>query len=113
MAAICVQLFEQQWAITLLEQTVAKLRGEFQTAGKLDFFEELKIFLTGEKRAVSHAELSAKLGMTEAALKMADSRMRPRPESSLRLARLHFVSDQHASPIRGRAIPGTAGSPGN
>ena len=43
------QLFEQQWAIALLEQAVAKLREEFLTAGKQTLFEELKIFLTGRK----------------------------------------------------------------
>lgn len=87
------QLFEQQWAITLLEQAVAKLREEFLTAGKQTLFEELKICLTGEKRAVSYAELAGKLGMTEAALKMAVSRMRQRYGELLRAEIANTVSD--------------------
>lgn len=87
------QLFEQQWAITLLEQAVAKLREEFRMAGKQALFDELKIFLTGEKPSVSYAELSAKLGMTEAALKMAISRMRQRYGELLRAEIANTVSD--------------------
>ena len=78
------QLFEQQWATTLLGQTLARLREEFVTAGKAAQFEALKIFLTGEKQAASYAELAAKLGTTEAALKMAVSRMKQRYGELLR-----------------------------
>ena len=87
------QLFEQQWAITLLEQAVAKLREEFLTAGKQTLFDELKVFLTGEKHAISYAELATKLGMTEAALKMAVSRMRQRYGELLRAEIANTVSD--------------------
>src|SRR5215467_8085725 len=78
------KLFEKQWATTLLEQVLTRLRGEFVASGKAAFFEELKIFLTGEKRAVSYAELATKFAMTEAALKMAVSRMRHRYGELLR-----------------------------
>ena len=78
------QLFEQQWAMTLLDQTVARLRAEFVAAGKGTLFEELKIFLTGEKQAASYAKLATKLGTTEAALKMAVRRMRQRYGELLR-----------------------------
>ncbi len=87
------QLFDQQWAITLLEQAVARLQEEFLTAGKQAIFEDLKIFLTGEKRAVSYTELAAKLGMTEAALKMAVSRMRQRYGELLRAEIANTVSE--------------------
>jgi RNA polymerase sigma-70 factor (ECF subfamily) len=78
------QLFEQQWAVTLLDQTLARLDEEFVASGKGALFGDLKIFLTGEKRAASYAELAATLGMTEAALKMAVSRMRQRYGELLR-----------------------------
>ena len=78
------KFFEQQWAITLLEQAVTKLRAEFITASKGASFEDLKIFLTGEKRTVSYAELALKLDTTESALKMAVSRMRQRYGELLR-----------------------------
>src|SRR2546430_2416860 len=72
------KLFEQQWAMALLKQVLARLRDEFAAAGKGPLFEELKIFLTGETLVVTYAELAVRLQTTEAALKMAVSRMRQR-----------------------------------
>jgi len=73
-----VQLFEQQWAMTLLAETIARLHGEFKAAGKEALFESCKVFLTGERQGPSYAALALKLGTTEAALKTAVSRMRQR-----------------------------------
>ena len=70
------QLFDKQWATTLLEQVLSRLRDEFISAGKVTLFDNLKIFLTGETQIASYAELAARLGTTEAALKMAVSRIR-------------------------------------
>ena len=78
------KLFEQQWAITLLDQVVRKLRDEFAAAEKETQFDVLKVFLTGEKAPARYAELAGTLGTTEAALKMAVSRMRQRYGELLR-----------------------------
>jgi RNA polymerase sigma factor (sigma-70 family) len=78
------QFFEQQWASTLLDRVLSRLREEFLAAGKDPLFEELKVFLTGDKSAASYAELAVKLSTTEAALKMAVSRMRHRYGELLR-----------------------------
>jgi len=78
------RLFEQQWATTLLAQVVASLREEFAGSGKAALFDELKISLTGEKHAASYAKLAVRLSTTEAALKMAVSRMRQRYGELLR-----------------------------
>lgn len=78
------QLFDQQWAITLLNQTVVRLQEEFVATGKKTQFEQIKIFLTGEKQTASYAELAVKLATTEAALKMAVSRMKQRYGELLR-----------------------------
>ncbi len=86
------RVFEQQWAIALLGQTVARLQTEFRDAGKEALFQQLKIFLTGEKREASCAELAARLGMTEGALKMAVSRMRQRYGELLRAEIANTVS---------------------
>jgi RNA polymerase sigma factor (sigma-70 family) len=86
------RLFEQQWARTLLGLSVARLRGEFVTAGKAEVFDALKIFLTGEKPASQYAELAAKLQTSEAALKMAVSRMRHRYGELLRAEIARTVS---------------------
>jgi RNA polymerase sigma-70 factor (ECF subfamily) len=78
------EFFDQQWAITLLEQAVGKLRQEFRATDKGEVFEELKIYLTGERREASYADLAARLNRTTAALKMAVSRMRQRYGELLR-----------------------------
>jgi RNA polymerase sigma factor (sigma-70 family) len=86
------QVFEQQWATALLEQVLGRLQAEYAAAGKAAMFDELKIFLTGEKRASSYAELALKLHSTEAALKMAVSRMRRRYGELLRAEIANTVS---------------------
>jgi RNA polymerase sigma-70 factor (ECF subfamily) len=86
------KLFEQQWATTLLDQAIVKLRDEFRAEGKAVLFDRLKIFLTGEKRSTSYASLATELATTEAALKMAVSRMRQRYGELLRAEIAHTVS---------------------
>jgi DNA-directed RNA polymerase specialized sigma24 family protein len=87
------QSFERQWAMTLLDQVVLQLHAEFVTAGKAALFDELKMFLTGDKRAGGYAALATKLSTTEAALKMAVSRMRQRYGELLRAEIANTVSD--------------------
>ncbi len=78
------QVYEQQWATTLLDTVLGRLESEFAAAGKERLFEATKIFLTGERRAGSYGALALELGTTEAALKMAVSRMRRRYAELLR-----------------------------
>ena len=78
------QLYEQRWAVALLETVLGRLRGEATAAGRLEQFHELKGFLTGEKRSITYADLAAKLSTTEAALKMAVQRLRHRYGELLR-----------------------------
>ncbi len=98
------KLFEQQWATTLLEQVLVRLREEFVGASKEALFEELKVYLTGEKRAVSYAELALKLGTTDGALKMAVSRMRQRYGELLRAEIRNTVSSPEAVDEELRAL---------
>jgi DNA-directed RNA polymerase specialized sigma24 family protein len=86
------ELFDQQWAVTLLGKVVARLREEFAAHGKQALFEHLKVFLTGERRSQSYAELALKLETTEGALKMAVSRMRQRYGELLRAEIAHTVA---------------------
>jgi RNA polymerase sigma factor (sigma-70 family) len=76
--------FERQWAATLLGQVLQRLRAEFAAGGKDTLFDQLKSFLTGDKQAATYAELAPKIGMTEAGLKMAVSRMKHRYGEILR-----------------------------
>ena len=104
------QLFEKQWAVTLLDLTVAHLRDEFVAAGKQTQFEMTKIFLTGEKQAAAYAALAAKLGTTEAALKMAVSRMKQRYGELLRAEIANTVSGPEEIDEELRALFGALSS---
>lgn len=96
------QSFDRQWALTLLEQVIANLREEYRAAGKIDLFDQLKVFLTGEKSAGSYAELASRLNTTEAALKMTVSRMRRRYGELLRaeIARTVSTPDEVEDELR-------------
>ena len=87
------QLFDREWATTLLNQTLKLLQEEFVAAGKGAKFDSLKVFLTGERGACTYAELAGPLETTEAALKMAVSRMRERYGELLRAEIANTVSD--------------------
>src|SRR5262249_21338914 len=70
------KLFEGRWALTLLDQALEQLAREFMQGGKGELFEHLKGTLVGEPDPLSHAQVAAALGMTEAAVKKAAQRLR-------------------------------------
>ncbi len=72
------RVYERRWALTLLDQTMARLRAEFEQAGKRDEFDHLKIFLTAGRGDVSYRQLAEDLAMGEGALRVAVHRMRRR-----------------------------------
>ena len=78
------QLFEQCWALAFLQQVLGQLRAEANQAGHLSHFDELKVFLTGEKSPSSYAELAASMGSAETALRKEVQRLRHRYGELLR-----------------------------
>lgn len=72
------KLFDRRWAMTVLDQAMARLKAEMASQGKEDYFEQMKIFLTGGKGDVRYATISAQLEISEAAVKTAVHRMRNR-----------------------------------
>jgi RNA polymerase sigma factor (sigma-70 family) len=87
--------YERQWALTLLQQVLDRLSGEFTAPGKAEVFSELKVFLSGEKGG-SYAEIGARLGMSEAAIKVSVHRLRQRYRELLRLEIANTVSSPEA-----------------
>jgi len=71
-------IFEQRWAMTLLDQVLAKLGQEFSDTGKRELFERLKTFLVEGSVDKTYAEVAREVGMTEEAVKKAVQRMRRR-----------------------------------
>lgn len=78
------QLFERCWAMAFLQQVLGQLRAEASQAGHLSHFDELKVFLTGEKSPLSYAELAATMGSAETALRKEVQRLRHRYGELLR-----------------------------
>jgi RNA polymerase sigma factor (sigma-70 family) len=72
------RIYERSWALTLLEQVLARLEEEYRMAGNATLFERLKQILADEPDRCSHAEIAQELGMTESAVKQASYRLRQR-----------------------------------
>ena len=77
------KIYERRWAMTLLEQAMARLRDESAAAGKGELFERLRRFVVGESEG-TWGEVGAELGMSEGAMKAAVHRLRERYRSLLR-----------------------------
>lgn len=80
------QVYDRQWAVTLLGQVLERLASEFGTAGKSHLFVALRGFVIGEHAGRTYAQAAEELKMTEAATKQAASRMRQRYRRLLREA---------------------------
>jgi len=78
------RLFDQRWAITVLEEVYRQLRREYERDGKAALFESLRFSLMGERSAVPYADLAEKLQISEGAVKVAVHRLRQRYRQVLR-----------------------------
>jgi DNA-directed RNA polymerase specialized sigma24 family protein len=78
------QIYDREWAIALLDRTMQRLETEFAEEGKQGQFEALKGLLIGQAEGTTYSDCAAKLGLTEAAVKMRAHRMRRRYRELLR-----------------------------
>jgi RNA polymerase sigma-70 factor (ECF subfamily) len=76
--------FDREWAVALLAKVIERLRAECDSNGRPKQFEQLKIFLTAGKGALSHADAAKVLGMDEGAVRVAVHRLRKRYRQLLR-----------------------------
>jgi RNA polymerase sigma-70 factor (ECF subfamily) len=72
------ETFDQQWAFTLLDLTIDRLRAEFATANKPGDFEAMKSCLTAQRGSLDYATVASALGTTEGAARVAVHRLRKR-----------------------------------
>jgi RNA polymerase sigma-70 factor (ECF subfamily) len=86
-------LFDQAWALALLEQALGKLRAEFVAAGKQPLFDQLKPALTGQRTPLSYAELAVRFAISEGAVKVIVHRMRQRFGELIRAEIVQTVAD--------------------
>lgn len=72
------EMFDQQWALTLLDLTVNRLRAEFVDVGKPGDFDALKDCLMAERGAIDYAAVATRLGLNAGAARVAVHRLRKR-----------------------------------
>jgi RNA polymerase sigma-70 factor (ECF subfamily) len=78
------ELYERQWAMTLLDQVMARLQEEYASTDRSALFEQLRGCLTQDDSARPYAEIASQLRLTEAAVKMSMHRLRSRYREVLR-----------------------------
>jgi len=86
--------FDHQWALTLIELTVNRLREEFTAAGKPAEFEILKDCLMAERGSIDYASIATRLGSSEGAARVAVHRLRKRFREIYREELLQTLSDR-------------------
>ena len=69
-------VYERRWARTVVDRAMARLRSERAAVGKAAEFEELSPYLTGEEPHPVYSEIAARLGASQATLRVAVHRLR-------------------------------------
>ena len=87
------RLYQRRWALTLIEHVLKRLKNEYGAMGNAFLFDSLKQLLPDEPDAPSRAEIAARLGMTDNALRQAFHRFRHRYQMLLREEIGHTVAD--------------------
>ena len=77
-------LFERQWVFTLLAKVLEQLRKECAATGKSGLFEDVRLHLQGDRQGPPYAEVAARQGMSEGAVKVTVHRLRQRYVELLR-----------------------------
>jgi RNA polymerase sigma-70 factor (ECF subfamily) len=78
------ELYERRWAMTLLDESLARLEAEFRQLGKQQEFDCLKEWLVAERGSIPYAQIAANLATTEGAARVAVHRLRKRFRESFR-----------------------------
>ena len=76
--------FDRAWALTLLNTVVTRLRTDYAAAGQETTFAALSFSLTGDRSTLPYAELAARLGLSEPAVRVAVHRLSKRYRQLLR-----------------------------
>lgn len=72
------KLYERRWALDLIQRALDRLEAEVSVRGRPALFAQLKATLLDDGSEATHAELAARLGMSEGAVKAAVHRLRQR-----------------------------------
>src|SRR4029077_17687003 len=83
--------YERRWALSVLDQVLARLGDEYRAEGKVQLFDRLQKSLTDEPGRPSPADTAQEFGMTESAVRQASYRLRQRYRQLLREEIAHTV----------------------
>ncbi|MBI3417971.1 MAG: sigma-70 family RNA polymerase sigma factor [Verrucomicrobia bacterium] len=86
------KIYDRRWALTLLQQALARLEAECADDSRRALFEQLKPLLSGEDSEASYADIAARVGTTPGAVKVAMHRLRQRYGELLRAEVGHTVA---------------------
>lgn len=86
-------LFDRRWAITLLEQALARLRNEWILVGKGDLFEKLKEFIPEKPNTGEYGRLADELKWKRSTLNVTVHRLRQRYSELVREEVAHTLDD--------------------
>jgi RNA polymerase sigma-70 factor (ECF subfamily) len=85
------EIYERRWALSVLDQVLARLADEYRAAGNIQLFDRLQKSLTNEPDRETPAQTADEFGMTESAVRQASYRMRQRYRQLLREEIAHTV----------------------
>ena len=85
------QIYERRWALSVLDQALARLGDEYRAAGNSRLFDQLQKSLTDEPGRPSPADTAREFGMTDSAVRQASYRLRQRYRQVLREEIAHTV----------------------
>lgn len=88
------KLYDQKWAVSLLDQVMQTLRVEYVALGKGPLFDALRSVIWNSRQETSYEALSRQVDLSEGACKVAVHRLRSRYKECLR----HEVAQTVASP---------------
>jgi len=71
-------LYDRQWAFTVIERALSRLRAHYESSGRGDLYGRFKDFLTAPSREAGFAAAAMAAGMSEGAAHVALHRMRKR-----------------------------------
>jgi RNA polymerase sigma-70 factor (ECF subfamily) len=85
------QIYERRWALSVLEQVLARLGDEYRATGSMRLFDHLQKSLTDEPDRPTPADTAREFRMTESAVRQASYRLRQRYRQLLREEIAHTV----------------------
>jgi RNA polymerase sigma-70 factor (ECF subfamily) len=78
------ELYDRQWAMTVIETVLTQLGAEFAAGGKSQLFATLKELLVGTQDGCDYGTAAQRLGMSEGAVRVAVHRLRRKFAESFR-----------------------------